>query len=183
MDELDDEVQQQLALDLAGGGNVSRDFHLREPLATLAAAGEFRADMACTWRRSKSALRRVADRLADLPLLAQMFAEEQNRQGTKQLAGLAPEGIDRLALYPWPGNVEELAEVIAVADKTAEGPRISAADLPAKIQYSLNAATRPRRAEETIVLEQFLSQIEEELIRQALLEPRETRPRRPACSA
>ena len=120
------------------------------------------------WRRWKSAFPAFADRLADLPLLAQMFAEEQNRQGTKQLAGLAPEALDRLALYPWPGSVEELAEVIAVAHKMAEGPRITAADLPTKIQYSLDAAARPRRAEETIVLEHFLGQIEEELIRRAM---------------
>ena len=41
-------------------------------------------------------------------------------------------------------------------------------DLPAKIQISLDALARPRKAEQTIVLEQFLARIEEELIRRAL---------------
>ena len=112
----------------------------REPLSALAAAGKFRADLACALATIEIRVPALIDRLADLPLLAQMFAEEQNRQGTKQLAGLAPEALDRLALYPWPGSVEELGEVIAAAHKTAEGPRITAADLPAKIQYSLDAA-------------------------------------------
>ena len=41
-------------------------------------------------------------------------------------------------------------------------------DLPAKIQYLLDAAARPRCVEETIVLEDFLARIEEELIRRAM---------------
>ncbi len=97
VDELDDEVQQQLALDLAGGATFRVISTSREPLATLAAAGKFRADLACTLATIEIRVPALADRLADLPLLAQMFAEEQNRQGTKQLAGLAPR-----RLTDWP---------------------------------------------------------------------------------
>ena len=104
VDELDEDVQQQLARDLAGGATFRVISTSRELLSTLAAAGKLRADLACALATMEIRVPALADRLADLPLLAQMFAEEQNRQGTKQLAGLAPEALDRLALYPWPGR-------------------------------------------------------------------------------
>ncbi|HVU87070.1 MAG TPA: sigma 54-interacting transcriptional regulator [Pirellulales bacterium] len=168
VEDLDDEVQQQLVRELAGKRTFRMIATSREPLTALAAAGKFRADLACALATIEIRLPPLAGRIEDLPLLAQLFVEEQNRQGTKQLAGLSPEALDRLAIYPWPGNIEELAEVIAAAHQSAEGPRIVPADLPAKIQYSLDAAARPRRVEETIVLEDFLARIEEELIRRAM---------------
>ena len=168
VEDLDDELQQQLVRELAGNRTFRLIATSREPLAVLAGAGKFRADLACALATIEIRLPPLAERMEDLPLLTQLFVEEQNRQGTKQLAGLSPEALDRLAIFPWPGNVEELAEVIAAAHQAAEGPRITPADLPAKIQYSLDAAARPRRVEETIVLEDFLARIEEELIRRAM---------------
>ncbi|HEY4308183.1 MAG TPA: sigma 54-interacting transcriptional regulator [Pirellulales bacterium] len=168
VEDLADDVQEQLARDLVAGAPFRIVAISREPLTALAEARKFRADLACALATIEIRIPSLSERRDDLPLLAQMFVEEQNRQGTRQLAGLAPEALDRLALYSWPGNVDELDEVIATAYRTAEGPRIMAADLPAKIQYSLDAAARPRRAEEKIVLEEFLGRIEEELIRRAM---------------
>jgi DNA-binding NtrC family response regulator len=168
VEDLADDVQEQLARDLVAGAPFRVIAISREPLTALAEAKKFRADLACALATIEIRVPSLTERRDDLPLLAQMFVEEQNRQGTRQLAGLAPEALDRLALYSWPGNVDELDEVIATAHRTADGPRIMAADLPAKIQYSLDAAARPRRAEEKIVLEEFLGRIEEELIRRAM---------------
>lgn len=168
VEDLDDEVQQLLVRELAGNRPFRMIATSRESLATLSEAGKFRADLACALATIEIRMPALAERIEDLPLLAQFFVEEQNRQGTKQLAGLSPEALDRLAIFPWPGNVEELATVIAAAHQAAEGPRIIPADLPPKIQYSLDAAARPRHVEETIVLEDFLARIEEELIRRAM---------------
>ena len=110
----------------------------------------------------------LRERPEDLPIVAQMFVEDANRQGTKQLAGFTPEAIDRLSAYPWPMNVAELADVVAEAHRVAQGSHIVPGDLPAKVHVSLDAASRPRKIEETIVLEEFLARIEEELIRRAL---------------
>ena len=138
------------------------------PLSALAAAGGFNAELACALATLEIHIPSLAERLKDLPLLVQMFVEDQNRQGTKQIAGATTEALDQLAGYSWPANVAELAEVIAAAHAAAEGPRILPTDLPDKIHYALDAAVRPRKVDETIDLEDFLARIEEELIRRAL---------------
>ncbi|MBI2823678.1 MAG: sigma 54-interacting transcriptional regulator [Planctomycetia bacterium] len=168
VDQLSAELQSQLVRLLPVGRAIRVVSTAREPLAALAARGAFDAELAMALATVEIRLPALAERLADLPLLAQLFVEEQNREGAKQVSGLTPEALDRLAAYSWPSNVDELAEVIAAAHAQAEGPRIVPADLPGKIQIAIDAAARPRRADETIVLEQFLARIEEELIRRAL---------------
>ncbi|HEY2840901.1 MAG TPA: sigma 54-interacting transcriptional regulator [Pirellulales bacterium] len=169
VDQLDLDVQKHFLRTLASMRGVLRLISTsREPLAVLAARGEFRPDLACALATVEIRLPRLAERIEDAPLLAQRFVEERNRQGAKQIAGLSPEALDRVAAYPWPGNVAELAEAIQSAHAQAEGTRITPSDLPARIQLLADATARPRRQEETIVLEEFMARIEEELIRRAL---------------
>jgi DNA-binding NtrC family response regulator len=110
----------------------------------------------------------LADRAEDLPLLAQLFLEEANARGAKQLAGLAPETLDVLAAYDWPGQLDELAEFIHQAHDRAEGSQIIPPDLPQRIFLAADAMRYARQPEETIVLEDFLAEIERELIERAL---------------
>jgi len=110
----------------------------------------------------------LAERRGDIPLLAQWFVEEANARSGKQVAGLSAEALDRLDAYGWPGNVDELGRVIDEAHRAAEGVEIAVRDLPQPIHLAHAAAAHPRRAEETIVLEQFLARIERELLVRAL---------------
>jgi DNA-binding NtrC family response regulator len=110
----------------------------------------------------------LAERREDLPLVAQLFLEEVNSQGGKQLAGFTPEALDAMHAYPWPGNLDELAATVAVAHQRAGGPQITLADLPDEIHLAAAAAARPRKPEETIVLDEFLARVERELIQRAL---------------
>lgn len=139
----------------------------REPLVNLAARGAFRADLTCLLSALVIELPPLADRLADLPLLAHMFLEEINSQGEKQLGGFTDEALDLLVAYHWPGQVAELAEMVAQSHAQAESVRVSPADLPRRIHLAADAARFPRRAETTIVLEEFMGQIERELIERA----------------
>jgi DNA-binding NtrC family response regulator len=110
----------------------------------------------------------LAQRREDLPMLAQLFVEEANVRSTKQVAGFSSEAMDRLDAYPWPGNIDELAQMVAQAHERAEGPQITPGDLPERIHLAAAAAAHPRRPEETIVLDEFLGRVERELIRRAL---------------
>jgi transcriptional regulator with PAS, ATPase and Fis domain len=139
----------------------------REPLTNLAARGTFREDLACLMSALVIHLPPLSDRLADLPLLAQMFLEEVNARGEKQLGGFTDEALDLLVAYHWPGQVAELAEMVDQAHTQSEGPKVTAADLPRRIHLAAEAARFPRRTESTIVLEEFLGQIERELIERA----------------
>jgi DNA-binding NtrC family response regulator len=168
VDELPLDVQEHLARCLPAAGAVRIVSTARESLLTLAATGKFRPELACGLATVDIELVPLAERVEDLPLLAQMFVEDENRHGKKQLAGFTPEALDRLAAHPWPGNVAELASVVSEGHRAAEGPHIGPGDLPAKIHLAREAASHPRKIEDRIVLEEFLAGIEEELIRRAL---------------
>jgi DNA-binding NtrC family response regulator len=97
-----------------------------------------------------------------------MFLEETNAQGKKQLRGFAAGALDALSMYPWPGNLAELEQIVREAHARAEGFEVTAVDLPKRVRLSADAQSRPRRREEPIELEKFLAQVETELIRRAM---------------
>jgi DNA-binding NtrC family response regulator len=140
----------------------------RQPLAELARLGRFRQDLAAALSTLAIELPPLSQRRADMPLLVQLLVEDINARSQKQLAGLTPEALNALDLYAWPGNIDELNHVLVEAHKRAEGREIGLHDLPDRIHYATQAAAHPRRREETIMLDQFLAQIERELIHRAL---------------
>lgn len=150
------------------------DFPLRliatsdEPLAAAVADGRFRADLAAWLSTLVIELPALAARPEDLPSLAQHFVEAANASGDKQLGGCTSDALDLLAQYAWPGNVAELAEMIAAACATAEGPLVAARDLPRRLHLAADAERYAARPDETIVLDEYLAEIEKELLRRAL---------------
>ena len=138
------------------------------PLLDLAEQQAFPAELAAWLSTMVIELPPLAQRREDIPLLAQAFVEQLNAQGGKQVRGFSPEALDRLDAYDWPGNLDELAEVVAEAHKKADGPLITLSDLPKVIHLAWEAAAYPRPVEETIVLDEFLKKIEAELVRRAL---------------
>jgi transcriptional regulator with AAA-type ATPase domain len=139
-----------------------------QPLAEMVRQGQYRAELMALLSTITIELPPLAARREDLPLLAQLFLEDVNAQGPKQLAGFTPEALTCLDEYPWSGNLDELAKMVEEAHQRADGPLVSPADLPPRIHLAAEAAAHPRRKEETIVLDQFLGQVETELIRRAL---------------
>jgi DNA-binding NtrC family response regulator len=140
----------------------------RTPLVELVRRGEFRADLASLLGTVVIELPPLAERRDDIPLLAQAFLEELNARGGKQVSGFLPEALDRLDAHPWPGNLDELARVVAEAHGRCETPYIGPADLPQRLHLAADAAAHPRRKEEPIVLGQLLAEIEREVIERAL---------------
>ena len=110
----------------------------------------------------------LAARPEDVPSLAQAFLEQCNIAGGKQLGGFTPEALDRLALYAWPGEADELLQVVEAAHAAAEGPLVAAGELPVKLRLAEDAERYARPSDETIDLDAFLQQIERELIQRAV---------------
>ena len=170
VDELSAAVQAELAGLLARRSPAARLMATAaEPLTELVRHGKFRDDLAAALSTIVITLPPLVRRRDDLPLLAQLFLEDCNAAGTRQIGGFTPAALDRLDAYPWPGNLDELAEVVAEAHRRASGPEIDVAQLPEKLHWAAQAAARPRRPEETIVLDEYLEHIQRELIRRALL--------------
>ncbi len=140
----------------------------RRPLVVLAGRGDFREDLACALTTIAIELPSLVDRLEDLPLLAQAFLERINAEGQKQLGGFSPRALDRLAAYSWPEGIDELSDVVGESHQQCEAHEVTESDLPKRIRFSTDAMALPRATEEPIVLDEFLAEIETELIQRAL---------------
>jgi Nif-specific regulatory protein len=73
-------------------------------------------------------------RKADVPLLADYFAEKYAREHQKSIRRIATPAIDRLMSYHWPGNVRELENIMERAVLMADGEVIHAHHLPPTLQ-------------------------------------------------
>jgi DNA-binding NtrC family response regulator len=169
VDRLPVEVQPQITHWLDSGLEILRIISTAcESLEALAERGAFRADLAQRLSTLVIELPPLVNRRDDIPLLAQMFLEDLNAQGGKQLRGFAPEAMDRLCLYDWPGQTDELSALIRQSFSQAEGFEITSEDLPKQLRLAAEAVRHPRPTPQTIDLEKFLTRVEAELIERAL---------------
>jgi DNA-binding NtrC family response regulator len=141
-----------------------------ERLDALAARGEFRGDLAQFLTTLVIELPPLASRPDDIPTLAQMFVEDLNAQGSRQLRGFTADAMDRLVEYSWPGQIDELAAVVRESALKADGIEIRASDLPKRLHHAAEAVRYARRPVEPIDLEKFLAGIERDLIERAMRE-------------
>src|SRR5207302_4186000 len=99
------------------GGSESIEVDVRVIAATnrslqrLVKAGKFREDLYYRLNVVKIDLPPLRERSEDIPLLAMHFAQKYARPGqaSKQIA---PEAVEVLLQYRWPGNIRELENVI-----------------------------------------------------------------------
>ena len=110
----------------------------------------------------------VSQRTEDVPVLAQLFLEEINSEGGRQLRGFSPQALDHLTAYPWPHNIDELMAIVGQSHRSAEGPLVEVHDLPERIHLARRAMARPPRDDESVQLDSLMNDIERELIERAL---------------
>jgi DNA-binding NtrC family response regulator len=138
----------------------------RTPLMELAARGAFQASLAASLSTLVIDIPPLAQRTDDIPLLAQMCVEDLNALGTRQRSGFTPEALDALCLYPWPGDVAELIDVVRAAHERAASARIGVQDLPPVVRGE-STVRKPRPAE-PIRMSEMLARAEREILRRAL---------------
>jgi DNA-binding NtrC family response regulator len=169
VDHMPSEPQAELSRILRAGESPLRIVATaRQPLQELVGERTFDEELASRLTTFVIEVPPLAERLGDLPLLAQTLLEELNAEGSKQLAGFTPEALERLAGYAWPGQIDELAEVVRHAHQSATGPLVAGSDLPHRLFLAADAERRPPRADDTIDLERHLAEIERELIERAI---------------
>ncbi|MBI3861964.1 MAG: sigma 54-interacting transcriptional regulator [Planctomycetia bacterium] len=118
----------------------------------------------------------LAERADDLPLLAQHVLEELNRQGAKQLGGFDERVWPLLARHAWPGNLDELADVIRDAHAHATGNLVVPDDLPFRFHTALDArSSPPPREPPPLLLDPLLTRVETRLIALALERSRDNK--------
>ncbi|MBI4864828.1 MAG: sigma 54-interacting transcriptional regulator [Candidatus Riflebacteria bacterium] len=104
-------------------------------------AGKFREDLYYRINVMSLRLSPLRERRDDVPLLVDHFVHAFNRQMGRALQGVAPDALQALVNYHWPGNIRELRNVMERAFVLETGSRIGLDSLPFNL---LKAAGAPR---------------------------------------
>ena len=70
----------------------------------------------------------------DIPYLVQHFMKKFSQETHRQVTRVAPDALDLLMRYNWPGNVRQLENIIERAFALGEGEMIRVNDLPSEIR-------------------------------------------------
>ena len=101
-----------------------------EDLEKAIAEGRFREDL---YHRLNEFMIQVPPLRAcaeDIPLYADHFREEANRELDRQVTSISPEALALLERYAWPGNLRELRNVIRRSVLFSTGDTITTESLP-----------------------------------------------------
>ena len=114
----------------------------------------------------------LRERKEDIPILVRGFLRHFCKENQKPLLELAPDAMDALLVYNWPGNIRELRTAIEHGVVMATGKQITLRDLPMAVRKAatvkLPGGVSPTEAfgEKTSPLD--LHETERRLIAQAL---------------
>ncbi len=136
------------------------------------AAGTFREDLFYRLNVIHIEVPPLRERIDDLPLLVKHFIQKYSRESGKKVSGLSPEAWKSLYAHAWPGNVRELENLIERAVVLNSTGQITPADFPEEICDAKAELNVDRLVPHDIPLPQVLEQIEEQLIRRALVQCR-----------
>jgi DNA-binding NtrC family response regulator len=98
-------------------------------LARAVAAGTFREDLFFRLHVIPLLLPPLRERREDIPRLAEFFVQKHRLKLKRPGMRLAPEVLECLQLYDWPGNVREMENVIERAVVLSSGALIQPEDL------------------------------------------------------
>ncbi len=96
-------------------------------------SGNFREDLFYRLNVVPLHIPPLRERREDIPLLAEHIIRKFNERLKKNVSGLSPDALERLAGYAWPGNIRELENVLERTLLFCDSPQILVADLPPEI--------------------------------------------------
>jgi two-component system nitrogen regulation response regulator GlnG len=126
---------QDQAFERVGGNETIRtDVRLiaatHRDLKSWSAEGKFRPDLYYRLGVFTIHLPPLRERGDDLLLLVQHYLRRLNRELGREVREVAPDTLERLRNYPWPGNIRELESVLKQALLQASGPALLPTFLP-----------------------------------------------------
>src|SRR6476619_5396620 len=109
-------LQEQAFERVGGTDTVRTDVRLiaatHRDLKTWSEEGKFRPDLYYRLGVFTIHLPALRERGDDLPLLVQYFVRRFSRELGREVREVAPEALERLRGYEWPGNIRELQSVL-----------------------------------------------------------------------
>ncbi|MFM9890547.1 MAG: sigma-54 interaction domain-containing protein [Rickettsiales bacterium] len=140
---------QEREIDRVGGGGKPIKVNIRilatsnRDLEAEARKGNFREDLYFRLNVISIQIPKLADRLDDIPPLADYFVDKYSKVNAVPRRKLTPEAVVKLRAYNWPGNVRELENIMHRAVLMAQGNVIDEAAilLPSRANTSTPAPT------------------------------------------
>src|SRR5438132_10388828 len=119
-------VLQEQAFERVGGNEtIQTDVRLiaasNRDLKAWSEEGKFRPDLYYRLGVFTIHLPPLRERGDDLPLLVRHYLRRFSRELGREVREVAPEALERLRHYPWPGNIRELQSVLKQALLQASG--------------------------------------------------------------
>jgi len=111
----------------------------------------------------------LQERPDDIPLLVRHFIQKFHGGEGDDAIRLSPEAWKAFYAHPWPGNVRELENVIERAVVLHSGGQITVDDLPVELTGAETQFDVERFIPPDIPLQKALEEIEERLVRRALV--------------
>ena len=108
--------------------------------------GAFREDLYFRLNAVEIIIPPLRCRIEDIALLAHTFLRRQSYETSIPFSHIAPDALDALYSYPWPGNIRELDNACERALLLSSGGFIRREHLPAHIADSLNETAGPAPA-------------------------------------
>ena len=142
-------------------------------LTKRVADGTFREDLFYRLNVIPVPLPPLRSRREDIPLLTQHFLRKIGRElvPARLQVGLSQEAMRHMMAYEWPGNIRQLENVIERSLAFSQDrSQIDLDDLPPEIQAATDSAVEVQVAfpDEGMCFEDYVHDVERELIRQAL---------------
>jgi len=113
----------------------------------------------------------LRDRLEDLQNLVTYFVRRFNRKMNRQILGFAPETLEILRKYRWPGNIRELENIIERSFIIENSPNVTPNSLPEALRAAAQRDVEfdlPGSYQGPLDFDRFKEQTEKEFIVQAL---------------
>lgn len=121
-------------------------------LEELAAQGRFRLDLFYRLNVIRIHLAPLRERAGDIPTLVEQMLADLNASSERAPVSMDHALAERLAGYPWPGNIRELRNAVESAFAFSSSSSITEADLPLHIGACLAAEPEASETERDRVL-------------------------------
>ncbi len=153
-------LQEQSFERVGGNETVRTDVRLiaatHRDLKSLSAEGKFRPDLYYRLSVFTIHLPALRERGEDLTMLVRHYLRRYGRELGREVTEVAPETMERLRGYAWPGNIRELQNVLKQALLRASGTVLLPAFLPDPLGDPGGSLPSSQPTEEEVDLEEFI---------------------------
>lgn len=130
-------IQERTIRQIGSNKNIKVDVRLivatNENLEQAVKRGDFREDLYHRLNEFQIKVPALRERADDIPLFVKHFLSQSNQELKKEVEDIAPEVMQKLQEYHWPGNIRELKNVIRRAVLLTPGNTLGTEALPPEI--------------------------------------------------